>query len=84
VRQREWTFMLGGAGLIGTVGFVFGVIGFDEFCITSGDTGTCYFNSFFGWEIAPLAGWALWTGIGAVIGGLLGRWTASMSGRGST
>ena len=84
VHQREWTFMLGGAGLIGTVGFVLGVVGFDEFCIGGGDVFSCDYNSFFGWEIAPLAGWALWTGIGALMGGFLGRWTAAMMRRAST
>lgn len=80
VRRREWTFTLGGAGLIGTVGFVFGVA-LDEFTIRSGDVGSGPYNSFFGWAIAPVAAWALWTAIGAAIGGVLGLIAARESRR---
>jgi hypothetical protein len=62
--QREQTFMFGGAELIGTVGFVFGVVGFDEFCIRSVDVGTCPYNSFFGWAVNPLWAVLLWMTIG--------------------
>jgi hypothetical protein len=82
VSQRERTYVLGGAGLAGTVGFVFGVVGFDEFCIMSGDVGTCPYNSFFGWAINPVWAVLLWIAIGALIGGVLGHWTASWTRRG--
>lgn len=71
VRQREWAFMLGGAGLIGAVGFVYSV-NLDEVCIGGGDAFACGYISFFGWEIAPLAAWALWTAIGAATGATIG------------
>lgn len=77
VKKRERTFVLAGAGLVGIAGFIFGVVGLDEFCVISGDTGVCSYKSFFGWAIAPIAAVALWIAIGAVIGGILGRWTAS-------
>lgn len=80
VRRHEWTFGLGGAGLIGTVGFCLGVA-LDEFTTQSGDTGSGPYNSFFGWAIAPAAAWALWTAIGAAIGGVLGLIAARESRR---
>ena len=80
VRQRQRTFMLGGAGLIGAVGFVYSV-SLDEVCIGGGDVFACGYRSFFGWEIAPLAAWALWTAIGAAIGGIVGLVAARASRR---
>jgi hypothetical protein len=80
VRRHEWTFELGGAGLIGTVGFCLGVA-LDEFTTQSGDVGSGPYNSFFGWAIAPAAAWALWTAIGAAIGGVLGLIAARESRR---
>jgi len=72
VRRRESMLMFVGAGLIGAVGFAYGV-SLDEVCIGGGDVFACGYRSFFGLEIAPMAAWALWTAIGAVIGSLLGR-----------
>ena len=71
MRRREWTFMLGGAGLIGAVGFVYSVT-LDEVCIGRGDVFACGYSAFFGWEIAPLAAGALWTAIGASTGATVG------------
>jgi hypothetical protein len=72
VHRRDWTFVLGGGGLMGTAGFVVGVA-LDEFTIWSGDVGSGPYNSFFGWAIAPVAAWALWTAIGIAIGAAVGR-----------
>lgn len=74
-------YMLGGAGLVAAAAFIFAVVGLDEFCIISGDVGTCPYKSFFGWAAAPLLAVPLWMAVGAVIGGVLGRVVADVSRR---
>ena len=67
LRQRRDTFMLVGSILGGVIGLAYSA-SLDEVCIGGGDVFACDYRSFFGWEIAPLAAWALWTAIGAAIG----------------
>ena len=80
VRQRKQTFMLVGSILGGVVGLIYSV-SLDEVCIGGGDVFSCGYRSFFGWEIVPLASWALWTGIGAAFGGIVGPIAARVSRR---
>jgi hypothetical protein len=80
MRQRKQTFVLVGAILGGVVGLVYSA-SLDEVCIGGGDVFLCGYSSFFGWEIAQLASWALWTAIGAAIGGVVGLTAARVSPR---
>jgi hypothetical protein len=80
MRQRKQTFVLVGAILGGVVGLVYSASP-DEVCIGSGDVFLCGYSSFFGWEIAPLASWVVWTAIGAAIGGGVGLAAARVSQR---
>ena len=66
--------MLVGAILGGVVGLVYNS-SLDEVCIGGGDVFACGYSSSFGWEIAPLAAWALWNAIGAAIGAATGLLT---------
>ena len=70
-RQGEQTFMLVG-GIFGVaLGLVYNA-SLDEVCIGGGDVFACGYSSFLGWEMAPLAAWALWTAIGAATGAAIG------------
>lgn len=70
-RHGKQTFMLVGAILGVVLGLVYNA-SLDEVCIGGGDAFACGYSSFFGWEIAPLAAWGLWTAIGAPTGAAVG------------
>jgi hypothetical protein len=80
LRQRRDTFMLVGAILGGVLGLGYNA-SLDEVCIGGGDVFACGYSSFFGWEIAPLAAWGLWTAIGAAMGTILGLFATRVSWR---
>lgn len=69
--RRTWLFVVVAAALGAVVGPVYSV-SLDEVCIGGGDVFACGYRSFFGWEIIPLAAWAVWTAIGVAIGGIVG------------
>ena len=82
LRQRRDTFMLVGAIFGVVLGLLYNAsldevclgygVSFEEIRAPVGDAFACGYSSFFGWEIAPLAAWALWTAIGAAIGATVG------------
>jgi hypothetical protein len=71
VTRSTGILVLVGATLGAVVGLIYSV-SLDEVCIGGGDVFACGYSSFFGWEIAPLASWALWTAIGAATGATVG------------
>ena len=73
--RRTWTFVLVGAILGAVVGLLYS-LNLDEVCFGGrahgrGDVFACGYRSFVGWEIVPLAAWALWAAVGATVGSLL-------------
>lgn len=78
--RRTRVFVLIGAILGAVVGLIYSV-SLDEVCIGGGDVFACGYSSFFGWEIAPLAAWALWTTIGIMGGALVGLLSARVTRR---